>query len=75
MPKSNIKIKIDNNALHKVIKDAISKSNFEISCPNCKTKISVNGSKFGTNINCPNCNVSINLNDDKMKKDINKIKF
>ena len=75
MSKSNVKIKVNNAALQQTIANAISKSSFNITCPNCETTFSVHGSQFGNNVICPNCNMNIFLNDDKLKQSINNIKL
>lgn len=75
MSKSNIKFKFNDNALRKAISNSISKSDFDISCPNCHFQFSVNGSQFGASVNCPNCKVTIELDDKKLRQDINNLKF
>ena len=73
--KSSIKIEFDNKALQKTLRNAISKSEFNITCPNCHTDFSINGSKIGNCIKCPTCNKDIYLSDKQLNQDISKIKF
>ena len=75
LSKSNIKIEFDHNALSQAISDAISNSSFDISCPNCNSIISFDGSLIGSNITCPYCNVNIKLDDQQLKQDLNKLKI
>ena len=73
--KSSIKIEFDNKALQKTIRNDISKTEFNIDCPNCHTNFSINGSKIGNYVKCPNCDKDIYINDEQLNQDISKIKF
>ncbi len=71
--KTTVKIKSNPNALKKVINEAVKKSSFNISCPNCHTGFQIQGSQFGSRISCPFCHQSIMLNDSGFNNDVNKL--
>ena len=73
MLKTNVKVKINNDALRKTLNNAISKASFNIKCPNCQFTFPISGSQFGNTTTCPNCKVTIMLNNDQLKQDINNI--
>jgi len=68
-----IKFKTKPNALKNAINKSIINSQFNITCPNCKTSFPVQGSQFGQEVICPSCRINIRLNNNGLNNDINKL--
>lgn len=75
MSKSSIQVKFKTkpNALKNAINHSIKNAQFNLECPNCKSKFPISGSQFGNVVICPSCRTKITLNNSGLNNDINKL--
>lgn len=49
--------------LSKMINDAITSSEIDVECPNCKKEFSIEVNQIGNVVRCPHCETDIELKD------------